>query len=513
MPWWHVHRRIYDWTLAWAYRPSAAVALFLLSLAESSFFPVPPDVLLMPLVLGNRRKWFRYAFLCSLASVIGGVLGYCIGWGAWQAVDWIFFDYVPGFTPEVFATVRRQYERYNFWVVFTAGFTPIPFKVITITAGVFGTGEKVSSPYLFFGVFLVASVEVFRVDPSRDADKTSSGTGGFGLYGESAVPILYDLNDPARRGKLALAGPDVQGADVVQFKVHEGDDASCLNLNRAQQPRLLGVVPGRLKGRFTFIETLDDAGDKDPWTLLARDAGAGTVPAIGDNDTLRWALHKDLGDTIEITDERGRVVTLRLVGRITGSIFQGNLLISEEHFRRLFPSASGYRAFLIDLPASKAQAASKAFSAALEDFGLELTPAARRLARFAEVQNTYLSIFTALGGLGLLLGSVALGVVVLRNVLERRGELALLRAVGFARRQLQWMVLCEHWALLALGLFCGVASAVVAVLPALRSSAGKVPYAPWLLTLGGIIVSGVVWTYLAAAAALRGELLEALRRE
>jgi len=149
VPWWHLHRRLYDWTLAWAYRPSAAVALFALSFAESSFFPVPPDVLLMPLVLGNRQKWFRYAFLCSLASVIGGAVGYGIGWGAWQAVDWIFFDYVPGFTPEVFATVQGQYERYNFWVVFTAGFTPIPFKVITITAGVFR---------IHFAIFLIAGV-------------------------------------------------------------------------------------------------------------------------------------------------------------------------------------------------------------------------------------------------------------------------------------------------------------------------------------------------------------------
>ena len=148
VPWWHLHRRLYDWTLAWAYRPSAAVALFVLSFAESSFFPVPPDVLLMPLVLGNRRRWLRYAFLCSAASVIGGVAGYLIGWGAWEVVGWFFFDYVPGFTHEVFATAQRQYEEYNFWVVFTAGFTPIPFKVITITAGVFRIN---------FAIFLIAA--------------------------------------------------------------------------------------------------------------------------------------------------------------------------------------------------------------------------------------------------------------------------------------------------------------------------------------------------------------------
>ena len=137
VPWWHVHRRLYDWTLAWAYRPSAAVALFCLSFAESSFFPVPPDVLLMPLALGNPRRWCRYALLCTIASVLGALFGYLIGWGAWQVVGPFFFRYVPGFTHEAFEHVGRLYDKWNFWVVFTAGFTPIPFKLITVSGGVF----------------------------------------------------------------------------------------------------------------------------------------------------------------------------------------------------------------------------------------------------------------------------------------------------------------------------------------------------------------------------------------
>ena len=157
-PWWHVHRRMYDWVLHFAHHKHSMTALFALSFAESSFFPVPPDVLLMPLVLGNRRKWFRYAFLCSLASILGAVAGYLIGWLAWEAgVKDLFFSYVPGFTPQLFARVSELYDRYNFWIVFTAGFTPIPFKVITITAGVFGTGASVTSPVGFFAMFLIAA--------------------------------------------------------------------------------------------------------------------------------------------------------------------------------------------------------------------------------------------------------------------------------------------------------------------------------------------------------------------
>jgi len=149
--WWHLHRRIYDWTLGWAYRPSAAVALFVLSFAESSFFPVPPDVLLMPLVLGNRRRWLRYATICSVASVVGGVLGYAIGMWLLEGIHPYAYRWFAwaGFTPQKFHEVAVAYERWNFWVVFAAGFTPLPFKLITITAGVF---------QINFVVFLVAAV-------------------------------------------------------------------------------------------------------------------------------------------------------------------------------------------------------------------------------------------------------------------------------------------------------------------------------------------------------------------
>lgn len=138
VPWWHVHRRVYDWTIGWAYRPSASYALFGLSFAESSFFPIPPDVLLMPLSLGNPRKWFHYALICTIASVLGALAGYAIGYFAWHAgVDAFFYKYVPGFTPKAYQDIAGLYEQYNFWIVFTAGFTPIPFKLITVTGGAF----------------------------------------------------------------------------------------------------------------------------------------------------------------------------------------------------------------------------------------------------------------------------------------------------------------------------------------------------------------------------------------
>lgn len=139
-------KRLYDWVLGWADHAYGTTALAVLAFAESSFFPIPPDVLLIALCLGNRSRWLYFAGVCTAASVAGAALGYWIGATVWAQVDWIFFDYVPGFTPEVFESVKDKYHLYDFWIVFIAAFTPIPYKVITVTAGVFGIAFV---PFLF----------------------------------------------------------------------------------------------------------------------------------------------------------------------------------------------------------------------------------------------------------------------------------------------------------------------------------------------------------------------------
>jgi len=142
-------RNLYDWVLHWASTPYGAPALFLLAFAESSFFPVPPDILLIALCIALPVKSWRFAFLAALGSVIGGAFGYGIGWGLWISVSELFYNYVPGFTPALFNHVQDLFAKNNFWVVFTAGFTPIPYKVITIGAGVFQVD---------FWLFLLASM-------------------------------------------------------------------------------------------------------------------------------------------------------------------------------------------------------------------------------------------------------------------------------------------------------------------------------------------------------------------
>ncbi|MBU6401072.1 MAG: hypothetical protein KGS61_12185, partial [Verrucomicrobia bacterium] len=307
----------------------------------------------------------------------------------------------------------------------------------------------------------------------------------------------------------------LRGVKFVPLRVHNGDDASCLNLNRAQAPRLLGVDPEQLaaRGAFTFAEVVKGAPSENPWRLLNQKTDDGSVPAIGDAASIQWALGKSVGDTLDYTDERGHKFKLRLVGAVANSILQGSLLIAENQFVVRFPSESGYRMFLIDAPATAVSRISETLARGMEDQGLELTPTPRRLAEFDAVENTYLSTFQVLGGLGLLLGSVGLGVVVLRNVLERRGELALLRAVGFQSRALRRLVLSEHGALLLAGLGVGVVAALVAVAPSLLSPGAQVPYLSLALTLVAVLLGGAAWTLLATWLALRGDLLDALRNE
>ncbi len=365
------------------------------------------------------------------------------------------------------------------------------------------------------GSFLVVAIGANRHDPADPevARRRTSGTGGFTVYAESSLPIHQDLNQEDGRNAYGLDSEDLAGAAIAPFRVRPGDEASCLNLNRAQAPRLLGIDPRLLadRGAFSFAATHGNA--ENPWLLLDSDQPDGAIPVIGDENTLLWSLGKSVGDTLSVTDDRGDVLKLRVVGMVGNSVFQGSLLLSEKPFMQHFPSVSGYQGFLIDAPPDRVKQVTDVLSEALVDVGFDPMPAGERLALFAEVENTYLSIFAVLGGFGLLLGSAGLGVVVLRNVLERRSELALLRAVGFRSRTVQWLVFSEHSLLLAIGIAVGVGSALIAVLPSLTSMGAEVPVQTLSLTLLAVVAVGALSAAGATRAALSGSLMGSLRSE
>jgi len=375
--------------------------------------------------------------------------------------------------------------------------------------------------------FVIVAVEAARqsFDEGSLQDK-HSGAGGFALVAESDVPLFQDLGTAEGRFELGLA-PEAEalleaGATVYSLRELPGDEASCLNLFQPQKPRLLGVGAAfRERGGFHFQEVADVPGKEDPWGLLAQDlgrdpeSGARILPAIGDYESAMWILKLPLGSELAMEDEAGEPIRLRIVGLLHASLFQSELLVSEENLLRHFPGREGYSFFLVESPTASAPELAAALESSLGDFGFDAGTVADRLARYSAVRNTYISTFQSLGALGLLLGTVGLAVILLRNVLERRGELAAMRAFGFRRRRLSRMVLVENAFVLLLGIGLGTGAALLAVAPYLWAGQGVVgaglPWVSLLLTLAVIAAVGIVACAWAARRALAAHLLPALK--
>jgi ABC-type lipoprotein release transport system permease subunit len=368
------------------------------------------------------------------------------------------------------------------------------------------------------GCFIITGVSAFRLD-NPQSRLHRSGAGGFDLIASSSLPVLRDLSTAGGREALGLAALDANTV-IVSCRVKEGDEASCLNLNRAAKPRLLGVRPEMLEGRFKFVRAADKARLKREWDLLLEwkadpRTGVIEIPAIGDANSIQWSMGKAVGDEITFAGDGGRVARVRIVAAVANSILQGSLVVDEAALLKAFPATAGHSLFLVESGAPRAALAggglSEALSAALEDYGLECVPAWRRLASLNAVQNTFLGAFQLLGGIGLLLGSVGLGVLVLRNVLERRAELAVMQASGFTPRRLSRLIRTEHTFLLVAGLGIGGVSAAAAIIP--RLSTGGISWGAVAFTLLLALGNGLLWTWAASSLAMREPLLDSLRGE
>jgi ABC-type lipoprotein release transport system permease subunit len=384
--------------------------------------------------------------------------------------------------------------------------------------GVRNAADRPGRSVLAIGViasatFILIAVGAFRRDGIAATDR-QSGVGGYPLLVDLLLPIVNDPNSLDGREAIGLSRDD--RIAIEPFRVLPGDDASCLNLYEPRNPRVLGASHRFIaSGRFAFQGAVasTDAERANPWLLLERDLGADTVPVIADANSMTYVLHKQLGDDVVITRDN-RPLRLRLVAALADSIFQGELLMSDANFARVFPAQEGYRFLLVDAPADRVMQVAAAIEEGAGDLGADAVETTARLAEFHRVENTYLSTFQTLGGLGLLVGTLGLAAVVLRNVLERRRELALLGAVGYRRRDIFIIIVAENLLLLAWGLAIGIACASVAIVPAIAQRGGHLPVTgSAALLLGAVFAAGLMSSLVATRAALRTPLLQSLRSE
>ena len=370
-----------------------------------------------------------------------------------------------------------------------------------------------------FATFVIVSVEAFRKDAVHTDFALASGTGGFPLLAQAALPIVADPNSEAGREALGISAAESPGFTQVRFvpfRERPGEDASCLNLYAPQEPRILGASPAFVReARFRFQSSLaaTDLERQNPWMLLESAQPDGAIPAVADATTIQYVLHRAVGDAVVVRGGGGAPVRLRLVGALRDSILQGGLIIGEANFLRLYPDREGFRFFLLDVPPAGASGLVRPLEEAMADWGVRVESTSDRLAAYHRVENTYLSTFQSLGVLGLALGTLGLAAVVLRNVLERRRELALLSAVGYGGRAISFVIVVETALLVVGGVACGSACALLAIVPALLGRGGSLPLAAAGATFAAVLAAGVLSSLAAAAAARRLPLLASLRSE
>lgn len=388
-----------------------------------------------------------------------------------------------------------------------------------ILLGIRNAGRYPMRSLLTIGMIALATFVIVTVGAMRHAEPSNipelhSGNGGFALVATSTVPLYQSLSTGESRDKLGISEETeamIGDAAIYSLRVRPGEDASCLNIYQPTEPTILGVSQAFLRrDGFSFASTMRPLADNEnPWFLLNDTFPDGAIPAIGDANTLQWILKVGVGQDLVIKNNAGQEIKLRIVAALAGSVFQGELLISDNNFSREFPNRSGFGYFLFETDPNQSKALAAGVRGDLVDYGLDVQTTAERIASFRAVENTYMGAFQTLGGLGLILGTFGLAAVLLRNILERQGEIGLLRAIGFSRLQLTWMLVGENVFLLIKGMAIGLVSGLVAVLPQ------QVPVWQSLLgiagTLGWVLVAGIASATLASLWGLRRPLLSQLR--
>ncbi len=359
---------------------------------------------------------------------------------------------------------------------------------------------------LALGCFVIIVTAANRKEMTIDPYNKTGGTGGYQLIVESTVPVLRNLNSPGTKRDLGLP----EESSYLQFFSAYDDDASCHNLNRVANPRILAASPLQLEGRFSFVRSKDLPEDSNPWMLLEQ-KHKDVIPAIADQAVIQWGLNKAIGDTLRYTNSKGEEVKLLLVGGIANSVLQGNVIISLNNFLNHFPTFEGSNVILVETPEEESEKIAEELGFIFRDHGWEITRTEKKLAEFASVENTYLRIFFLLGAFGMLLGTVGLAVVVANTLLQRRSETALYRALGFSTKTILRIYFNEYVLIFLAGIVAGFAPAIIATFPTYMAGIENISTGFLLIVMAVLVVNGVFWILLTTLSFIKKQkLTEAL---
>jgi ABC-type antimicrobial peptide transport system permease subunit len=340
------------------------------------------------------------------------------------------------------------------------------------------------------GLFLVVSVTAFQKHGGEEWRKRSSGTGGYAFWIETTTAVHRSPAADSTADILKLGDQRGQLGDILPFRIGKGDDASCFNLNSVSRPRLLATDTAALEQRSAFTIKSTAPGIEPSWKTL-REGEA--LRAFVDETTLLWVLKKKPGDRIEYTDEQGTTFPVEIAGTLDGTVFQGSFIVDEQRFLERFPSTGGYQLFLADASGDLTKTRGL-LQQSLTDLGATVISTSDRLAAFHSVENTYISIFNVLGGLGVVLGAAGLGLLTARNLAERHREFHQLHQVGIPRKIIRSLVFSETRRSILWAVGIGLLAAVISILPAL-------PKTGLLTTLGWIAALALMFVLTAGACA------------
>lgn len=375
--------------------------------------------------------------------------------------------------------------------------------------------SRAITPILFLaaGMFIVIITGANRKSFNAKTSSRESGTGGYLLWGETATPLLYDLNNQKGRNEYDIPGNEFPELLFIQAKRVNGDDASCLNLNSVASPPILGIDPTHFSdnGSFSFASEIKDIEVENPWDALKLHPGVRTIYGIVDQTVLQWSLFKKIGDTLVFATENGESLNVIISAGLKSSVFQGHILIGQDNLDYYYPSISGSNIFLVDGNIDNIAVYRDLLGEKLSAFGTEISFSYDRLASFNKVTNTYLTVFMTLGGLGMIMGVLGMGFVLLRNFNLRRNEYALQLVSGFTLRSIRASILREHLLILLAGIVAGSVSALVATLPSLLSNA-QIPLGLILVIITCVVAAGLITIIISVNQLVNGTLIKSLRK-